>query len=222
MSLKIPEPAKGPLKKLLSLPREARRALVERVRSSPPALFIDDWAPKVAESFGVESKNVESIVLMLATLYTSQARFPEQSAEALASEVRDVAKESGDKDLADDSKWEELFPDLVALLSQDATLGVTAKAWDVLTSLEHNFQSARVITDLRPVFTVDLKPAVGVIVHNLIVTYIKDGREFEIVFGLDGNDVQSLQKVLNRASLKEASIKTLAQTAKLTVLERSK
>lgn len=219
MSVTIPDQAKGSLKRLLALSAEQRRQLIARVRATKPDLQVTKWASSIAEHFGPDKKDIEQVVWMLTTLYLS--RSPDQTVESLVDDVRRAAERSGDDELARAS-WDDVKPDLAALLSEDDTLGVTAKALDVMMQVERNFMVARIMTDLRPVFGGDVTPAAGVVIHQLVVTYIQDGEDHDVVFALDGNDIQALRAVLDRAARKEASLKTMLGRVQLPILEATK
>jgi len=82
---------------------------------------------------------------------------------------------------------------------------------------EHVWHSARVLTDLRPVFGADPKqaPAAAVIIHNLKIAH-QAGREIrEFFVALDNQDLRKLQEVLERAVKKEASLSSVAEKAGL-------
>lgn len=108
---------------------------------------------------------------------------------------------------------------LVAFLSIE-TLILSARALDVQHEYEHVFQSARILTDLRPIFNAagsDLQGAI--IVHNLKITYYAMGEYREAFFALDNSDLITLRKILERAETKTTSLEALATKADVPYFE---
>jgi hypothetical protein len=219
MSLSIPDPARAPLAKLLALTPENRKRLVAAVCSVKPKLRIADWVSAVSEGFGADRGDIEDIVSTVVTLYRVRAMDPGQSVEDLVADLRSAAERSGDSSLAKPEAWAAVASDVAALLSADDTLGVTAKALAVMTGVERNFLGSHVLTDLRPVFGSEITPAAGVVVHYLAITFSQDGETREIVFGLDSNDLRTVNAVLERAMKKEASLRKFMEQTKLPIFE---
>src|SRR5205085_649732 len=72
---------------------------------------------------------------------------------------------------------ETLRKRLELLLGLDSTLGVTAKALDVMTEHERTFCTARILSDVRPVFSGGAEHAsAAVIIHNLQLGFHRDGK----------------------------------------------
>jgi hypothetical protein len=94
----------------------------------------------------------------------------------------------------------------------DETVGTAAKTGPVLTEHERIFLSARVLTDIRPIFHPNLseKPNAAVIVHMLrIASRDIFGSHHAEYFALDANDIRVLKNIADRAIRKEETIKAL-------------
>ena len=130
--------------------------------------------------------------------------------------VRDVSTSSSVKATAKDQK--QLQSVLPALLSIPA-LAITAKAFDVLTENPGNFHSARVVTDLRPVFSdVASKPAFALIVHSLRIRVGTAEETHDVYVALDEADIARLQEVLARAQAKATTLRRSFPALKLPVI----
>jgi len=107
------------------------------------------------------------------------------------------------------------------VLSAENPLGITTKAIDVLTEHEHVFQYARIVTDVRPIFTNNAqeKPAAAVVVHMLNLFFNDMGQKRQLCVALDSNDLSLLKQIIERAELKEKTIKTTFAEAGLLFLE---
>jgi len=111
---------------------------------------------------------------------------------------------------------------LTKLLGLEA-IDISAKALSVLLEQQHSFTSARILTDIRPVFDHDTsKPLAGaVLIHNLKIEYMESGEEKEFFVALDKRDIQLLIDVLIRAQQKESSIKLFLDQSNLNCIEPS-
>jgi hypothetical protein len=76
----------------------------------------------------------------------------------------------------------------------------------LLRDNEHNFKFSKVLTDIRSVFdSSEDKPLSdgAVIIHNLKITYEDvDGRNKDFFLALDTDDIQQIQKTLEKATKK--------------------
>src|SRR5579864_1646933 len=71
---------------------------------------------------------------------------------------------------------------LNSLLAIEA-LVLSARAFDIQHEYEKVFRSARIITDIRPVFKLSGTEAIGaMIVHSLSISYIEDGDYKQTIF----------------------------------------
>ncbi|SRR6266851_239148 len=216
-SLKMPPSDQKTLAKLLAFPPERLASLREALRSAPPALLPDDLAKEIM-SAGIfdGEEEAEAIVKLLTTLYAVR-RKADASIPGFVEDLCEALKAGG---LVDHADWSRMKNDLVDLLSLDATLGVTAKALDVMTQHQRTFVKARILTDLRPVFkdNVNEPPAAAVIVHTLQIVFHKNEEHKEFFVAMDSSDLESLDRLIERARRKGASLEAVAANSKLTVL----
>ena len=103
------------------------------------------------------------------------------------------------------------------------TLFVSAKALGILQSNENVFRSARIVTDVRPVFGLDAKapPAAAVLVHMLDLIYQKDGEIKHLYVAMDSLDIDILREALDRAEDKAESLKPLIKNSGVAFLDPS-
>ena len=89
-------------------------------------------------------------------------------------------------------------------------LRLTSKALEVLTEEEHVFYSARIITDIRPIFSEDATTiTASVVVHNLRIHFGKDSAHKNFYVALDTSDIAKLRDVLDRADAKSVALQGL-------------
>ena len=110
------------------------------------------------------------------------------------------------------------------LLAIDS-LFITAKAASVLTAHEHAFESARIFTDIRPIFGEPaaganrVEPRAAVLVHNLKLRLAGAETERELYVAMDNHDLQTLIDALNRARAKAAELSAFVKRGGLSYLE---
>lgn len=105
---------------------------------------------------------------------------------------------------------------LVSLLSVDSideALRARTLSWEA----QNVFSTARILTDIRPVFNHDLStdPRGAIIVHSLKLTYTENGERKAMFFALDSKDVSELGQVLERARDKETVLRKFLSSTSL-------
>jgi hypothetical protein len=108
---------------------------------------------------------------------------------------------------------------LRGLLETGDGIVVTSKALELMTEYDRIFcqNGARVVSDIRPVFSTDLHPKAAVIVHQLRIAYHEGGqtepRQFFVA--LDSSDLRQLKSVLERAEEKEQQLRATVEAAQM-------
>jgi hypothetical protein len=129
----------------------------------------------------------------------------------------DVAA-SGDLELGEPERA-DLRSRLAALL---LIPGVTAsaKALDLLSEHERLFLTARILTDLRPVFGEGevATPTAALITHTLKIEYHDASGRDALYMALDDGDLEKFIEVLTRAQKKSSSLRSLVATTGMTLL----
>jgi hypothetical protein len=93
------------------------------------------------------------------------------------------------------------------------------------TQNPRNFQSARIVTDIRPVFSdkVSAPPLGAVIVETLqIQTWTRDGSSELIFVSMDETDLLQLRETVDRALVKTRTLSTLLSDQNLPYFELEK
>lgn len=104
----------------------------------------------------------------------------------------------------------EHLSDRLAQLLAAKSLVTTASALDLLTQHERNYQTARIISDVRPIFTdsVEAPPSGAVIVEMLqIRTWDRDGAAGSVYIAMDEADLTELREVVDRALKKTSTLR---------------
>jgi len=108
---------------------------------------------------------------------------------------------------------------LKSLLSVEPLM-LSARAFTVQHEYEHVFRTARIVTDIRPLFDHSGARLEGaMIVHNLKISFVHDTTQKEIWFALDDADISELKKILERAEIKSAALEKLVESVGVPYLE---
>lgn len=225
--LNIPERYRAPLSAIGGLPDESVtriRALLdsatapgapgspgEAAAPSDPAAIITAAKQSAA---GTEISNARTIIDALATLYEVKSS-REVSVGEFVEDICDAMEELDTRERLHHAERADYARKLGTLLSAEV-FEVVAKAHDLATEEERTFCHARILTDLRPVFgpAVEGGPRAMVLVHTLKLAYHKQGSKNdheEFYLALDGGDLATLRRMIDRA---EAKAKSLASALK--------
>jgi len=213
----IPPPYREPLTRLAGLPEEDAEKLVQAIgaltRFSPVSMIEEATARVLGENATPAERR---LVLPLLAL---RGQLRQMTTDTIAKNL----SESTDLDL-DDAARENLRSRAAAILDTDvfATTGV---ATDLQTQHERNYQAARIVTDVRPVFQDDLAeaPDGAVIVETLqIQTWSRDGDSHLIFVSMDEADLRQLQSIVKRALEKTDTLKAFLAEKGLSYFELEK
>jgi hypothetical protein len=208
------------LESIAKLSDEAMESLSKVLASTEPALgpvaFSEAIASQVSD---IEPDVCEAIVFTLSGLsFLTEMRG--ESAEETVHDIIKSAAESQPDTPAFTGKTRSVLASRLQKLMSYASLGISAKAMDVMTEHEKIFCGCRILSDLRPIFTNAGDRAVaGVVVHNLSIHYHQDDEHREFYAAMDANDLQNLKQTIIRAEQKERHIITIMQKADMKSLE---
>jgi hypothetical protein len=214
MAMNIPKGQLTWLGKILQFDQERLNLLLRIFREAKPALFIDDVVDRISKELHLPEKEAKEIARTLHSVYASRVALAHKiSIEAFLKNICDALQ--GNQDSPPDGDWEKFKAFIIGLFSLKGAIEFSSKALDVLMANERNCYGARIITDLRPVFTENPadEPAGAVILHMLKFQYRDGERDKEFSIALDSHDIQLLKHLVERALIKEATL--LKLTAKI-------
>jgi hypothetical protein len=219
--IRIPKSGHIAFRKLVDLPASDFEAMLEAVSQTAPAATPDLFWKHVAKGVpNIPETTIENIIDELFSLnYTRESL--SASAEEFAKMVTEaVVAQSPKKSPIGPEEKDVLLLRLTQLLEWKASLSVTSKALEILTDAERVFYSAKVLTDVRPIFDDEGRNVqAAVIIHNLRIHYGKDSEHHDFFVALDTNDIKELQSVLERADKKAESLEALLGRAKVSYLK---
>lgn len=205
---------------LLTLSDKDFDDLVSALRSTPPVSSPSQYAEAVASALGKEDdrEDIEGIVDVIISLFYVRESARISTRVVIDETMADIRTSR----LPITAENEPLLRERIGtLLEIEESLGVVAKAVQLWGERERVFQSARIVTDIRPIFTLDTDSDIetAMIIHTLSVEY-REGRSTKtILFALDSEDVPSLRDILDRAESKAKTLSRFLRAADVRLLE---
>jgi hypothetical protein len=217
--LRIPAWQIPALTVLVGLTPEQRIELLRAVSTAPPAVDIDDFGDRLAGSTSIDADSLSKILDFLVSLHSVRESFSAPTAEFVGALRQAI--ESLRIDALIPSDWASFEKSVVDLLSVEGGLTLTAKAISVSQEYQNLFCTARMLTDLRPIFglNVQQEPSALVPVHTLKVTYHEGTATKDFFVSLDQANINDLIAILQRALTKEESLRKLTKEKGITLLE---
>jgi len=206
--LQIPEDYQPILADLLSLSDESIEKLNAAVTNLPPGPHKSGFSNAIADRVGISNERAWQFVMLLGMLLRVRDQM-ELGGDAFIAAVEAAALSTEEANLHPPAvDWQRARRILGSLLDGTPSLGLTSKAADLLAEHSRVFCTARILTDLRPVFSSDVgvRPASFLIIHKLRLGYFENGELHHAYFALDDEDIVELQKTLNRAARKAKTL----------------
>lgn len=216
MKLEIPEPDRELLAKWLVKGEGPIDKVLDVLEAAEPTLRVRDLAKRVADEAGIEADAADDLVTVFQNLALTVSRFDEEE----RSSVPTIIFHSIVGEVAD-IEQRELFEKRVRKILGAKSVEITAKAMGVLLDHPNTFCTARTLSEIRPVFREDgMEPQAAVIVHQLKIVYHAgpERERGEIFIALDGDNLQTMKSVLDRALRKHERLKALTEKLELPVL----
>lgn len=219
MEFRIPESAEKPLIEFIKLSAEQAKRLQDAIQQSKPALLVQDFAAEVALKCNEDARRVEEIISMFAGMYLARTEVG-KPLDDFVTDLASALRKRGEKQFAP-TDWAAFEQSLKSILSADDSLGITAKALDLMTDQEHGCHSVRILTDVRHIFAADpsQRPKAAVIFHALNLVYHELDGIKEIYVALDSSDLKRLKLAIERAEIKEKNLKGLLKESGFDFLE---
>jgi hypothetical protein len=217
--LKLPERYVPSLVDFLRLTPEQLALFLKTIREEEPDLEVSKLAEAIAERLTISRSRVDKLISLLTSLQRVRENLG-LSVEDFVGELR-AAIEATAKDDIQPPDWPTFQKAIAEALSPETALAISSKAVDVMLDHARYYCSARVLTDLRPVFKsgTEKEPPTFVTIHTLKIVYHEGDEHLEFFVALDRADVKRLSNVLERALRKEESLKALTAEKGIKILE---
>jgi hypothetical protein len=203
-NINVPGPLREGLDAIAELDEDESNALWHAVASAETFQRVADLEELAQHSLPKRHQDkAEGLVGALLSLSTL-------SRTHTASSVVDAVSKSSSLEI-DDKRRDRLRVELQRLIETPAIYSAAA-AIDLLTQHERNYSSARVVTDVRPVFSSDVEeqPTGAVIVETLhLQTWDRDGNSETLHVAMDDVDLRELRDVIERALVKAETLREM-------------
>lgn len=209
--IKIPPKYRKVLIGIAMLSSEAIKELELVLKKSGSVLTSQEEALSLASQLKVISADEGlEIIEALLPLYMLKGSSTKNTSEFVEDVIASLKIGASEENKLTKKQATPLANRLTKLLGLEA-IDLSAKAMSLLLEQQCTFTSARILTDIRPIFDHDAsKPIAGaVLVHNLKIEYLENSEEKEFFVALDRRDLQRLLDTLTRAQQKESGIKQL-------------
>jgi hypothetical protein len=217
--LTLPDYYTQGIRDLAGLREDQAKELVSALRAEEPVYYNpNQLADSIATKVSIDKAVVGEIITALAGLYMGRAvtglPIPE-----FAQTILEAIEKKGLKP-PEPPSWARLKGNLVQLLELEGALPVASKALNVVTEQDRVFSQARVLSDLRSVFKDDpeVPPWAVAVIHTLRIHYYQSGELKAFFVAMDDEDIRKLRETLDRAQKKSRTLKTLAASANIPVI----
>lgn len=223
MSFTVPPRDAALLREFLKLTDEQVSSLLAALSKSSPEFNYADLAAQVfALANNISFDLTQGIVFVLVSLYRTADKRGAPMVEFLDKDALPSLSQAGVFTPEDkDRDWPRLRSFLLTALSEERSVGTAAKAGPVQTDHDHIFSGARILTDLRPVYDLNVAqtPSAATVVHMLKITH-RDNyqRKFDSYFALDSNDLEAMKGLIERAQKKEETLRQVMKDTGVTIL----
>ncbi len=222
MALKVPPQHIGYIRKFLELSKSKIQEFLDALAKAGPQFNVHDLAQEVSSGLDLPKDLTTGIVGVLAGLYLTRDGQNTPIEAFVDQEVFTALKKAETFSGVDvDAQWATLRQFLVSALALENTVGTAAKAGYILTQHERIFTGARILTDVRPIFHLNVceKPESAVIIHMLRISHRDNsGNKVDQYFALDSNDIRILKEIIDRALKKEETVRALMKDSGVTIL----
>jgi len=219
--LNIPRKYHEGIKLLVGLDNSAESEILASLKGAPPTLSRSSLVSNVMGALkNIPLAVVEPIVQALLSLYTVSAALEYTSVDAFADDIC-RAVEGGRLVPNFDPDSQRRFKERLSRFLGLKNLGLVAKGLDLLSEHERLLCSARLITDIRPIFGTDptRSPEAAIIFHVVMVRYHEGGELKQLTMALDDKDIKSLKATIDRAEHKASSLRSLLAEKAIQCLE---
>ena len=223
MNLHIPTRRVPGFRRLKNYRDEEMKGILDALSKARPASTITNLATQIAQATGRPAEELKEVLSALGGLYLLlESR--EVGIPSLVKDVCEALAASSQSDFTfDEASGESFQKGLTEALSYKGVLGITAKALDIFLEEERVFCTARLITDIRPIFPIHTEenPNEVIFVHTLKIRYHHSDEQqpMEFFVAMDGDDIDKLMAVLERGKRKQKALKTVLQNGKLNIIE---
>ena len=169
-----------------------------------PKATLEELAGSTADKVAVQKTEVQRILRSILNVYELGLDLkigPESLVNALTEKI--ASKAATAKALETWRRATEKIIEAIRSLNPDHAIVITRKANRIVNDHEHLFISAKIITDIRPIFNTAGDKIIQSLISHVLSIHYRSGKDHcDIQFALDANDVSELKALCERAERK--------------------
>ncbi|WP_156815788.1 hypothetical protein [Thioalkalivibrio sp. ALJ24] len=215
MAFRIPEEQHEDVALLYSLSDHEWQTLLEaanEVATTPNlANYVKGVSDRLRDAGIAEAGKIADLLVTFSQLRINYKLTPELFIEELRSASEATGVESIMPSRVD---WETVCGFVTPLVSDESRVFQSVKLANINLERPNLFESARVLSDLRPAFGVDTDAGLSQFInlHTLRIQYRKYQGVSEEFFSLDSGDLKALKDEIERALQKEEKMKEFLES----------
>lgn len=216
MNLNIPEEEREALKTLL-VDGDDNHPLLRALKTVAPTLHRRALVKNLAASMTGSSDFIDVALVALFNISRTIDAITEGEVTISHDDVF-TAVAGSDATPEQRERFDKRLTELLSI----RTLRITQKAMEILADNPNLFSSARTLSELRPVFLGEPpKPEALVVLHQLKLVYHSGPRRErkDLFIALDGQDLLTLKKIIDRALLKHEELNNAVSSPGLQLLK---
>jgi hypothetical protein len=192
------------LAQIRDLPVEILTALDERLRTASP-IRAQELHREITDVLGADRAEIADDVMRpllgLQSLIRQNRIPPDEAVKGVRKALESHSPKWDDRQF---ERWNHVEPVFQRMISAPAVRRVSVTL-DLMYEYENLLQSARVVTDIRPVFNDEATVIEGAVIsHTLRIRYDSAEGDHSLSLAMDETDLRELQKQCQRAIQKAA------------------
>lgn len=217
----IPESAYAPLRDLVEMKQGDFDAFIAGLSSAAPSFSI----AALSRHIGQNAQHVPKSVIGALVKEVVTLEYLKQDSEMPVTEFADELAASALEAACDEFPFSSedakvLSARLARIFSSDHVLELNTKAMSVLTDHDSVFQSAKILTDARPIFDeAGTRIEAFAIVHMLRIHFEQNQQHKDFFVALDVGDIQGIRTVIDRAEKKAAVLQSTLKATRVSYLD---
>lgn len=215
--LEIPKEEQGVLGSILRLSGPGIKGLEAALSQIQPTLVNDRLIAQLKQNPDLAKvpdldEILGTLVNIAGTAYSAGVSVNDLVDAAVTTIKNDDVVELSDQDA-------ETLKERLKRLERLPPLELVAKGSQIVKASERTYLSAKVYSDLRPIFVgEETKIAGSIIVHQFAVRSLRNGRREYTYFMMDSSDLAELREVISRAISKDKALRELSACSNTPVL----
>lgn len=203
----IPERYESGFNELSKISAEEFGKIKEGVLAAKSTHSLENLSTEIEGITGLEDVDVEDIFLSIGSLIPYIEK--EEMINEIVKDIVLISKYSEEIEIKEESE----FIERLTFFLTDKHIFYASKATDLINNYSNVFILSRLITDIRPVFGLNLDepPSAGVIIHTLNIHYQSNEEPYhkDISITLNKDDLILLKETIERAEKKQNSLQII-------------